>query len=379
MVSQFLDVIEYFDQSGNEIVHRIPEEGSSETKFGSQLVVRENQAAVFFRDGKAYDVLGAGRHTLSTQNIPFLTKLLTSNIGFGQKSPFRVEVYYVNLKVFTKLTWGTREPVVFRDSELGIVRLRGFGNYTMKVKNPLLFVNTIVGTQGIFRTDAISDYLKDVIVARLNDLIGETLQTIIDLPKVYDELGVALKTRVQADFDKYGLELVDFFVQSITPPEEVQKIIDDRSAMGAVGDMGKFMQFKAAKAMGDAAKQEGGAGMAGAGMGVGVGAGLGMMMPGMIMGAMGQAQQGGAAQTAAAKVKCPSCATEQAPGKFCNNCGKPLAQSVKCPKCNTVSEGSPKFCPNCGQVLNATIKCPKCGVELPAGSKFCTNCGNKIG
>jgi len=376
MVQQFLDVIEYFDQTGQELVHRIPEEGSAETKFGSQLIVRENQTAVFFRDGKAYDVLGPGRHTLSTQNIPYLTKFLTSMVGFGPKSPFRVEVYFVNMKVFPNQTWGTREPVVFRDSELGLVRLRGFGNYVMRVKDPLLFVNTIVGTQGIFKTEQISDYLKSVIVSRLNDLIGETLQTVLDLPKVYDELGVALKTKVQVDFNKYGLELVDFFVQSITPPEEVQKIIDDRTAMGAVGDMGKFMQFKAAKAMGDAAKQEGGGGMAGAGMGVGVGAGLGMMMPGMIMGAMTGAQQ-----QAGAKIKCPSCQAEQPAGsKFCSNCGAPLTQSVKCPKCGTVSEGSPRFCPNCGQALSASgAKCSKCGADVPPGAKFCSNCGNKIG
>ncbi len=372
MAAQFLDVIEYFDQTGEELVHRIPEEGSAETKFGSQLVVRESQTAVFFRDGKAYDVIGAGRHTLSTQNIPFLTKFMTSMVGFGQKSPFRVEVCFVNMKVFTKLRWGTSEPVVFRDKELGMVRLRAFGNYTLKVKQPLLFVNTIVGTQGIYRSEQIHEYLKDVIVSRLNDLLGEQLETLLDLAKVYDELGVAAKTRVMGDFEKYGLEVIDFFIQSITPPEEVQKIIDDRSAMGAVGDMGKFMQFKAAKAMGDAAKQEGGGGMAGAGMGVGVGAGLGMMMPGMIMGATAGAQAG-------PKIKCPSCQAEQPAGtKFCGNCGGQLTQTTKCPKCGNAVDGSPKFCPNCGQSLSAG-KCPKCQADLAPGAKFCPNCGNKTG
>jgi len=367
-----LQVIEFFDESGNELVHRVPEAGSAETKYGSQLVVRESQSAVFFRDGKAMDVLGPGRHTLSTQNIPLLTKALTSMLGFGTTSPFRVEVYFVNNKVFTNLRWGTRDPVAFRDSELGLVRLRAFGNYTMKVKNPLLFINTIVGTQGIYVSDQIHEYLKDVIVSRLNDLLGETLDTIFNLPKIYDELGVAAKTRVSGDFDKYGLELIDFFVQSITPPEEVQKIIDDRSAMGAAGDMGKFMQFKAAKAMGDAASSGGGAGgAAAAGMGVGVGAGLGMMVPGMVMGAVAGA---------AAKIKCGSCGGENPPdAKFCAKCGAQFASGKKCPGCGNMNEGSAKFCSNCGAALAASGKCPNCKAEVPAGAKFCPGCGGKIG
>jgi membrane protease subunit (stomatin/prohibitin family) len=373
-----LQVIEWFDESGEELVHRIPESGSAETTFGSQLVVRENQSAVFFRDGKAMDVLGPGRHTLSTQNIPVLAKLVTRVVGFGSTSPFRVEVLFVNNKVFTNLRWGTSDPVAFKDSELGLVRLRAFGNYTMKIKNPLLFINTIVGTQGMYMSEQIHEYLKDVIIARLNDLLGETLDTIFNLPKIYDELGVAAKTRVQGDFDKYGLELIDFFVQSITPPEEVQKIIDDRSAMGAVGDMGKFMQFKAAKAMGDAAQNPGGGagGTAAAGMGVGVGAGLGMMVPGMVLGAMAQ----GGATAAGPKIKCSNCGAEN-PGdaKFCAKCGTQMAVGVKCGKCGNMNDGTAKFCSNCGNPLNATMKCANCKADIPAGSKFCPSCGNKIG
>ncbi|MFO8058634.1 MAG: SPFH domain-containing protein [bacterium] len=384
-----LDIIEYFDETGEEMVRRIPEQGSAETKYGSQLVVRENQQAVFFRDGKALDVMGPGRHTLSTQNIPLLTKLLTRLTGFGPDSPFRVEVIFVNMKVFTNLRWGTREPVAFRDAELGLVRLRAFGNYTMRVVEPQLFVNTLVGTQGKYSTSEIDSYLRDVVVARLNDLLGEQLKTIFDLPALYDELGVALKSRVADDFTKYGLEMIDFFVQSITPPEEVQKMIDERSGMGAVGDLGKFTQFQAAKSMRDAARGggEGGEGSAAsAGMGMGVGAGLGFMMPGIMGQSMKQAGQqagqaagqGAAGQQGQAQA-CPSCQAQVQPGfKFCPNCGGQMPQASACPDCGNEVQAGFKFCPNCGRNLEAKPTCPKCNNEIEPGAKFCPHCGNKM-
>ena len=378
-----LEVIEWFDQTGEELVHRVPEEGSAETTYGSQLIVRENQAAVFFRDGKALDVFGPGRHTLSTQNLPVLTKLLTRTVGFGSTSPFRVEVYFVNLKVFTNLKWGTREPVAFRDSELGLVRLRAFGNYTMRVTQPLLFINNIVGTQGIYKSEQIHDYLKDVIVSRLNDLLGEQLDTIFNLPKIYDELGVAVKMRLQDDFEKYGLELIDFFIQSITPPEEVQRMIDERSAMQAVGDLGKFMQFKAAKAMGDAAVAGGGEGAGGAasaGLGMGVGAGLGLMMPGLIFKAMGANPEEAIKKIQeTGKIQCPSCGAElPADARFCMKCGEQLVVIKKCPKCGHTLDEDANFCSNCGYKLKGPDKCPHCGADLPPGAKFCTKCGEKV-
>ncbi len=248
-MAQYLEVIEYFFENQNEMVHRIPESGSGETKLGAQLIIRENESAVFFRDGKGLDVFGPGRHTLTTMNLPILTKILA--LPFGGTSPFRCEVLFVNMKVFTDMKWGTRNPVAFRDSEYGVVRLRAFGNYTVRITQPLLFINTIVATKAIFTTDDISGYLRDVIVSRLNDFLGENMKSILDLPQNYDELSVVAKVRLKEDFNKYGIELIDFFVNEITPPDEVQKVIDERTGMGVVGDMNKFLKFEAAKAIGN--------------------------------------------------------------------------------------------------------------------------------
>lgn len=367
------DVIEWTDNSGTQLVHRIPENGSGEFRLGSQLIVRETQAAVFFKDGQGRDTFTAGRHTLSTANIPILTKILS--IPFGGKSPFRAEVVFVGLQTFLDQKWGTREPIPFRDTDLGIVRLRAFGNYTMRVTEPQLFVTSVVGSKGIFTSDAIGDYLKSVIMSRFADVLGENMKSVLDLAMIYDELGVALKTRIQTDFAKFGIEVQDFFIQAITPPEEVQKAMDQRASMGVVGDMNKFMQFKAANAMEAAANNPGGA--AGAAMGLGAGAGMGVMMAN----AMGAATAGAQQQPQAQQVKqapgvgCPSCQAQNAAGaKFCSSCGKAIPAAAACPKCQTVNAPGAKFCSSCGTGLAAKA-CSKCNAEVAAGAKFCAGCG----
>jgi membrane protease subunit (stomatin/prohibitin family) len=348
-----MDLIEYVDEQGTEMVHRIPEQGSGDFKVGSQLIVRESQWAVFFRDGKAYDTFGPGRHTLATQNIPLLTAILTAPL-YGD-TPFRSEVYFVSQRTFTDLKWGTTEPILFRDTEFKMIRLRSNGIYTIQITDPKLFVVKIVGTRGIFNNTQIEDFLRGVIVGRLADILGEHLESVLDLPRYFDELGAGLKARIKDDFAQYGLAIVDFLVNAISPPDEVQKRIDERSGMEAVGGMDRYFQFKAAQAIGDLAKGTGGGGggegggstvgtAAAAGLGLGTGAGLGMMIPGMLQ----QAMAGGAQP----KVRCP-------------NCGK------------DIPFGS-KFCPECGYNLSATITCPKCGATLPAGSKFCPNCGEQL-
>ncbi|MEW5873614.1 MAG: SPFH domain-containing protein [Candidatus Zixiibacteriota bacterium] len=368
----FLEIIEWTDPSGAEMIHRIPEVGSADIKWGAQCIVRDSQSAVFFKDGKACDVLGTGRHTLTSLNLPILTRLLA--LPWGMKSPFRCEVYYLNHKVFTQLRWGTTHPVAFRDKELGLVRLRAFGNFTMKIAEPLLFLNTIVGRQAVYTTDEIEQYLRDVIVFRLTDLFGETLETIFDLPRQYEELAVAAKQRIALEFSKYGLELIDFYITSITPPEDVQKMIDARGGMAAVGDLNRFLKFGLAKAFADS-----GGSWPAAGAGMGMGAGIGMMMPGLMSRAIGP-DQVDLKTDPLPTVTCPKCGCDTPEtSRFCYRCGHQMVAINNCPSCNAELPAEANFCMVCGTHLAQKMDCPSCGKSLPMDTRFCPDCGTDLG
>ncbi len=282
-----LEVIDFFDESNRSLVHRVPPQGSADIKLGAQLIVQENQEAVFYRDGKAMDTFRPGRHTLTTANVPMITRILTIP---WQKSPFQAQVYFVGKQTFLDQKWGTRQPITVRDQDFGIVRLRSFGKYSFRCVDSALLINSLVGTQGKYTTEEVGNFLKDLVVSRLTDVLGTSKLSLLDLPAKFDEIASAARVKVSDDFGKYGLELVDFFINAISPPEEVQKAIDTRSSMGAIGNLQAYTVYQTANSMAKMAEQ-GGGGMGANAMGLGMGAGWGMMMPQIIQNAMLHGQQ----------------------------------------------------------------------------------------
>jgi excisionase family DNA binding protein len=283
---RIIDVVEAPDQGANELVARVPDTGSGDFRLGSQVIVRESQRAIFYRDGKSLDTFPPGRHTITTANLPILSGLL--RLVTGGNNVFTAEVYFVNMREFTDMKWGTPQPISLRDTDLGLVRLRAFGQYTMQISDPKRFVDQIVGTQGLYSTGQIEDYLRNAILSRLTDVLGENMKSIFDLPQLFDEISAGMRAKVQDDFTAMGIGLKQFMIVSINPTEETAKAIDERSSMGAIGDMNKYMQYKTAQAVGDAAKSGGGTSE---GLGLGAGIGMGAGMAGMITNAMQGANQ----------------------------------------------------------------------------------------
>jgi membrane protease subunit (stomatin/prohibitin family) len=367
----FLEVIEWFDETGQEMVHRIPEKGSGEIKFGAQLIVRESQAGVLFYKGKAVDAFGPGRHTLKTANIPVLTKILAT--PWGMKSPLRAEVYMANMKVFPNLKWGTSDPVAFKDSELGLIRLRAYGVFNIRIIQPVLFINSLVGTMGMFTTKEIEEYLKRVIVSRFNDHLGENLDSILNLAGQYDDLAGGLQGRLREDFSQFGLGLNHLYITSITPPEEVQKAIDDRSRLNVIQDLDKLVKMKAAMAMEKAAESQGDAG-------AGLGMGLGFMMPAMFAETLKQGTGSGAPLPQ--EIKCQDCGNPiSKESRFCPHCGHQQLILGQCINCRENLPPNAKFCPKCGHPADekpVPVSCPKCKAENMPGATFCNQCGEKI-
>lgn len=266
------DIIEFFDDSGNIMVARVPRNGSGEFRLGSQLVVQENQVAFFARDGRMLDEFSAGRYTLSTQNLPLLTSLLA--LPFGGKSPFRCYAYYLSTSSFPGLGWGTPSPVIFRDNDLRMVNVRAFGVYSMRISKPRLFMETLVGTKGLETTFELENFLRAAIVSRFMESLGKILKSILDLPLHYGEIALATKSAVRLDFEQYGVELTDLLIEAITVPPEVQEMLNRASGIAAQ-DPEKYKTIATADALRDAARNPGGTGE-GLGTGLGLGIGIGM-------------------------------------------------------------------------------------------------------
>lgn len=284
--SQFIEILQWLDDSNDSLVYRFPVY-NQEIKMGAQLTVRENQVALFVNEGKAADLFGPGRYELSTQNIPILTTLRGWKYGF--QSPFKAEVYFFNTRLFTDLKWGTTNPVMMRDTDFGMIRIRAFGTYAMRIADAKKFFETVVGTQGLTTTEEITGQLRSTILSKLSDAIAESKIAALDIASNYDELSNGGKQKIGPEFAGFGLELSKFFIENVSLPEEVEAAIDQRTKLGVLGDkMGQFTQLQAAEAIKIAAANPGGI----AGAGAGIGAGLAV---GQAMGAAFSQQTGGAA------------------------------------------------------------------------------------
>lgn len=264
--AELVDIVEWTDDSSDTMVWRFPRY-ENEIKFGAQLIVRQAQVAVFVNMGQIADHFQAGQYQLTTRNLPLLTTLMGWKFGF--QSPFKAEVYFVNTRNFTNMKWGTKNPVMLRDPEFGPVRLRAYGTYVVRVADPERFIKEIVGTGGHFTVSDVSEQLKNLIVTRFSDMIGEKKIPLLDLAASYDELSAALSEKIAPEFQEYGLEAAKLLVENIALPVEVEEALDKKSSMGIIGNLDNYMKFQSANAMEAAAKNPGGEAAAGVGMGMG--------------------------------------------------------------------------------------------------------------
>jgi excisionase family DNA binding protein len=283
-MARIFDVIEYPNEMKDEIVHRFPEQGIGDYRIGSQVIVRESQAAVFFRDGNALDVFRAGRHTITTANIPLLINLIGK--AFNDRTPFPAEVFFVSLREFANEKWGTPQPVIVRNPGmgLGVALLQGFGTYSFQVKDPQQFVTQIVGAQGAYRTIEIEERLRTILLSKLQDVLGETTaaSSVVELIGLTEEVGAAVRAKAQDDFEAIGMTLKTFYIGNLKPSSKSAQELRD---MGML-DMATYTQLQAADAMRDAAQNpSGGAGLT---AGIGAGMGIGNLMQQATSGAMQQ-------------------------------------------------------------------------------------------
>jgi len=347
---QLIDVIEWTDTTSDTIVHKYDMNGK-EIMMGAQLTVRESQVAIFVNEGQLADIFRPGRYELQTSNMPILTALKSWKYGFN--SPFKSDVYFINTRQFLDRKWGTANPVMMRDAEFGVIRLRGFGSFAFRVTDPETLLKECFGTAKTYRVSDIEEQIKRQTVSSLSDAIAESKLPALDLAANYDELSDYAMKAINGKIVNLGVQLSAFVIENLSLPEEVEKAMDRRTSMGVVGDLNKYTQYQAAEAMRESANQPGGVAGAGVGMGAGV--------------AMGQifAQSMGAMQAQPAAAPAPAAPAAVPAASFCPSCGGALTAGAK-------------FCPNCGEKLQTAEVCPKCGQPVNPGAKFCANCGEKL-
>lgn len=363
-----LKVIEWADNSSNTLVYKV-DTRKNVIKRGSALTVREGQVAVFCDKGRMADVFQPGYYKLDTDSLPILTSLLSWKYGF--ETPFKSEVYFVNTNRFTKQRWGTANPIMLRDPDFGAVRVRGYGTYSFRVKDPYVFMTELSGSHSTYRTEDISDHIRSMLVMAISDALGESGISVVDMAANLMELSDAVKASLEKRFSELGLELSDFNFENVSLPAELEKAMDENARLGMFRrNMDVYTRMAQADALKDAAKNPGTAGSA---MGAGLGLGMGMQMMNAVK-EMSAANGGGTASL------CPKCGAEVPAGaKFCARCGAKTdggAAGGVCKKCGTRLLAGAKFCSECGTPVETL--CPKCGAKLLENAKFCPECGEKL-
>lgn len=363
---QLLDVIEWVDVNNDVLVFKYPLQKREEIMNSSTLVVRESQVALFMHKGEIADVFGPGTYKLATENIPFLTKMLS--LATGGNSRIKADVYFINTKRFMGLKWGTQNPIMMRDAEFGNIRLRGFGTFAIKVDDPTKFMRECFGTNPIFRVGDITEQYKSSLIQMLTDVIAESKISALDLATKYKELSKQVEAHAKTEFAPLGLKVSNFVIENLSLPEDVEKMLDERTKMSVISDqMGTYTQLKAANAMEASANNPNGGNLAGLGVGMGAGAYMGEIFGGAIS----------SAKNTKRTAECIKCGAQiPARSKFCPECG--TTQSLSCPKCGEPVTKKNKFCSNCGEQLVKEKTCPKCGHVVPKNTKFCPECGEKV-
>lgn len=294
---EFIEIIEWTDDTHDTMVWRFDTVGRA-IKYGAKLTVREGQAAVFIHEGQLADVFKPGLYMLETNNLPIMTRLQHWDHGF--RSPFKSEIYFVNTTRFNDLKWGTKNPIIARDPEFGPIRLRAFGTYSMRVADPARFMSEIVGTDGEFTRDEITFQIRNVIVQEFSRMIAGSGIPVIDMAANTGDLGKLVANAIEPVISAYGLGLPEFYIENISLPQEVEKMLDKRTSMGIIGDLDRFSQYAASEAMVNASENPG---SAGAGMGAAMGGAMGMGMAGA--GPWGRTAQPAAIPAAAAPPPLP--------------------------------------------------------------------------
>lgn len=364
------------------LVYKFPEES---LVLGSQLIVHESQEAIFYNEGKALDVFGPGRHILKTANLPLLKKIV--NIPFGGKTPFTAEVYFVNKVSKLNMKYGTQDPIPIQDPKFGIImNVRSFGQFGIKILDSRKFVAEIIGAlkgSNFSNYEIITNYFKGLVGTKLKDAIADTIinkkLSIFEVSASLDSLSSTCKNRLEEEFKSFGINIINFFIESINIPKEdsnkLKEILEKRAEFSIIGDE-RYKLSRMLDVLDKAASNEG---TGGVGVGLGMGLGTGMAAGKTFGDLFKDIRDLDSKPAIEERIKCPECGKENnSDSKFCANCGKKIITEKKiCPKCKTENLNNFKYCSNCGESLENII-CKNCNFENPSGTKFCGSCGNKL-